>query len=140
MRINQNSNFFIKLAFNQAAKNLGSTGKNPSVGCIVEKNGTVLSSGCTSINGRPHAEYNALNKRINFKNSNIYITLEPCSHYGLTPPCVNKIIKKKIKKVYFSVYKFCKNLTFSYVKIFTNSFIINFQITNYFNHCFNHFI
>ena len=104
MKINQNNSFFIKLAFNQAANNLGSTGPNPSVGCIVEKNGTVLSSGCTSINGRPHAEYNALNKKINFKNSNIYITLEPCSHYGLTPPCVNKIIRKKIKKVYFSVF------------------------------------
>ena len=104
MNINQNNSFFIKLAFNQAANNLGSTGPNPSVGCIVEKNGTVLSSGCTSINGRPHAEYNALNKKINFKNSNIYITLEPCSHYGLTPPCVNKIIRKTYNRPFTVFY------------------------------------
>ena len=94
---------FIKLAFEQAKINLGSTGSNPSVGCIVTKNNSVISSGYTSINGRPHAEYNALNKKINFKNSNIYTTLEPCSHYGLTAPCTNLIIKKKIKRVFFSV-------------------------------------
>ena len=92
-----------KLAFEQAKNNLGSTGSNPSVGCIVEKNGSIISSGHTSINGRPHAEYNALNKNINFVGANLYVTLEPCSHYGKTPPCTSMIIKKKIKKVYFSI-------------------------------------
>ena len=92
----------IMLAFEQAKINLGSTKKNPSVGCIVEKNGAVLSSGYTSLNGRPHAEHNALNKKDDFSNANLYVTLEPCSHYGLTPPCTNIIIKKKIKKVFFS--------------------------------------
>ena len=96
--------YFLSLAFEQAKINLGSTGSNPSVGCVVEKNGTVLSSGRTSLNGRPHAEFNALKKKINFKNSNIYITLEPCSHYGVTPPCTNKIIQKKIKNVFFSIF------------------------------------
>ena len=91
------------LAFEQAKINLGSTKKNPSVGCIVEKHGSVISSGHTSINGRPHGEYNALNKQINFKNSNLYVTLEPCSHYGVTPPCTNLIIKKKINKVFYSL-------------------------------------
>ena len=95
---------FIKLAYEQAKINLGSTGPNPSVGCIVEKNGSVISSAHTSLNGRPHAEFNALNRNINFKNSNIYISLEPCSHYGNTPPCTEIIIKKKIKKVIFSVF------------------------------------
>ena len=90
----QNS-FFLSLAFEQAKVNIGSTKSNPSVGCVVEKNGAIVSSGRTSFNGRPHAEYNALNKNRNFKNSNIYITLEPCSHYGFTPPCTNIIIKKK---------------------------------------------
>ena len=97
----QNS-FFLSLAFEQAKDNIGSTKSNPSVGCVVEKNGAIVSSGRTSFNGRPHAEYNALNKNRNFKNSNIYITLEPCSHYGFTPPCTNIIIKKKIKNVYYS--------------------------------------
>ena len=84
----------LKLAFNLAEINLGSTNENPSVGCVVERNGSIISSGYTSISGRPHAEFNALKKKINYKNSNIYITLEPCSHYGKTPPCTN-IIKKK---------------------------------------------
>ncbi len=93
----------LDLAFELAKINLGSTKENPSVGCVVEKNGSIISSGYTSINGRPHAEYNALKKKINFQNSNIYITLEPCSHYGKTPPCTNIIKKKGIKKVYYSI-------------------------------------
>ena len=96
--------YFLSLAFEQAKNNLGSTKRNPSVGCIVEKNESVISSGFTSFNGRPHAEYNALNKKLNFTNSNLYVTLEPCSHYGVTPPCTNLINKKKIKKVFFSIY------------------------------------
>ena len=64
------------------------------------KNNSVISSGVTSINGRPHAEFNALNKKLNFKGSNMYVTLEPCTHYGLTPPCTNIIKNKKIKKFF----------------------------------------
>ncbi len=113
----QNHNFFSSLAFNLAEKNLGKTSENPSVGCIVVKNNSVISSGVTSINGRPHAEQNALNKNINFKGSEMYVTLEPCSHYGLTPPCANLIKKKNIKKVYYCfddpdtrTYKKAKNI------------------------------
>ena len=62
-----NHNFYSALAFNLAEKNLGKTNKNPSVGCVVVKNDSVISSGATSLNGRPHAEFNALNKKINFK-------------------------------------------------------------------------
>lgn len=104
MSINQNNSLiFSKIAFELAKINLGSTGPNPSVGCVIEKNGSVLSSGHTSLKGRPHAEFNALKKNINFKNSNMYVSLEPCSHYGVTPPCTLNIIKKGIKKVYFSI-------------------------------------
>ena len=92
----------LTLAFELAKINLGSTNENPSVGCVVEKSGSIISSGYTSINGRPHAEYNALKKKINFKNSNLYVTMEPCSHYGKTPPCTNIIKKKGIKKVFFT--------------------------------------
>ena len=96
MSINQNKDYlFLKLAFHQAEINLGSTSLNPSVGCVVVKNDTVISSGRTSIKGRPHAEANALKKKFNIESSNIYISLEPCSHYGQTPPCVKNIIKKK---------------------------------------------
>ena len=93
----------LNLAFELAKINLGSTNENPSVGCVVEKNGSIISSGYTSINGRPHAEFNALSKKLNFNNSSIYITLEPCSHYGKTPPCTNIIKKKGVKKVFYSI-------------------------------------
>ena len=93
----QNHNFFSNLAFNIAESNIGKTNKNPSVGCVIVKNNSVISSGVTSINGRPHAEYNALSKNLNFKDAYMYVTLEPCTHHGITPPCTNLIKKKKIK-------------------------------------------
>jgi len=108
MFINQNRSkedkYFMRLALQQAKKNLGNTKTNPSVGCVIVKNGTILSLGATSFNGRPHAECNAIrSSKFNLKNSNLYSTLEPCSHYGKTPPCINQIVKKKIKKVFFSI-------------------------------------
>ena len=83
---------FMKLAFQKAYENIGSTKENPSVGCVVVKNGSIISSGVTSLKGRPHAEVNALKKNKNFYGSTIYVTLEPCTHYGKTPPCINIIL------------------------------------------------
>ena len=108
MYINRNKNknhaYFMRLALQQAKKILGNTKDNPAVGCVIIKNNHVISAGHTSINGRPHAEYNAIIcSRNAIKNSNLYVTLEPCSHYGKTPPCVNEIVKHKIKKVFFSL-------------------------------------
>ncbi len=92
-------NFAINLAKNHKAL----TGLNPSVGCVVVKNKEIISYGATSINGRPHAETVALNKnKKENSGSVIYLTLEPCSHYGKTPPCTKSIIKFKIKKLYYS--------------------------------------
>ena len=90
---------YMKIAFDKAFEHLGSTKNNPSVGCVVVKNNSVISSGKTSLNGRPHAEFNALNKKINFKGAKLYVTLEPCIHYGQTPPCINIIKKKGLKKL-----------------------------------------
>jgi len=109
MFTNQNKisdhSYFMSLALWQAQKNLGNTKTNPSVGCVIVKNNCVISAGATGINGRPHAESKAINVSKNdVKKSNLYVTLEPCSHYGKTPPCVNKIIKKRIKSVFFSVH------------------------------------
>jgi len=95
--------FYIKLAYQQAEINIGSTGSNPSVGAVVVKNNSIISSGYTSLNGRPHAESNALKNKLNYKKSDFYVTLEPCSHYGKTPPCTKKIISKKINRVVFSI-------------------------------------
>ena len=96
--------FFMRLALFQAKKNLGNTLTNPAVGCVIVNNNGLISAGCTGINGRPHAEQNAINfSKKNIKNSTMYVTLEPCSHYGKTPPCVDTIIKNKIKKVHFAI-------------------------------------
>lgn len=95
---------FMKLALSIARINDGLTGENPSVGCIITKNNNIISSGATSINGRPHAETNALqNLNKNAENSTIYITMEPCTHYGKTPPCTDIIIKSKIKRVVYAI-------------------------------------
>ena len=128
----------LTLAFELAKINLGSTKENPSVGCIVEKNGSIISSGYTSINGRPHAEYNALNKNIDFRNSNIYTTLEPCSHYGKTPPCTNLIKQKGIKNVFYSIDDFdnrSKNQSKKILmmkKISTNKFLLKKKALNFY--------
>ena len=120
----------LSLAFELAKINLGSTKENPSVGCVVEKDDSIISSGYTSISGRPHAEYNALKKNLNYKNSNIYITLEPCSHYGKTPPCTNLIQRRGIKRVFYSINDFderSKNKSKKILlrkKILTNSFYL----------------
>jgi len=100
----KNHNFYLDLAYQLAEINLGKTGLNPSVGAIVVKNNSVISSGVTSTKGRPHAEFNALSKRKDCVGASLYTSLEPCVHYGKTPPCTKIILKKKIKKVYFGSY------------------------------------
>ena len=97
-------NYFMSLALKQAMINLGNTKENPSVGCIITKNNSLISTGRTSFNGRPHAEYNAIkNSKKKLTDSSLYVTLEPCTHFGKTPPCVKEIIKSKVKKVFFSI-------------------------------------
>ena len=100
----KNHSYYLDLAYQLAEKNLGKTGLNPSVGAIVVKDDSVISSGVTSIKGRPHAEYNALYKIKNCSGANLYTTLEPCVHYGQTPPCTKIISRKKIKNVYFGSF------------------------------------
>jgi diaminohydroxyphosphoribosylaminopyrimidine deaminase/5-amino-6-(5-phosphoribosylamino)uracil reductase len=97
-----NHNYYIDLAFQIAEKNLGQTKLNPSVGTVVVKNDTVISSAVTSYNGRPHSEFKALYNLKNCAGASLYTTLEPCAHYGVTPPCVNIIMKKKIKNVFYA--------------------------------------
>ena len=98
----KNHNFYLNLAFQLAEKNLGHTKLTPSVGCVIVKNDTVISSGVTSISGRPHSEFNALKNLKNCSGATLYTTLEPCTHYGKTPPCVDIIVRKKIKNVFYA--------------------------------------
>ena len=94
-------NYYLNLALDLAKDREGLTGSNPSVGAIIVKNGLVISQGQTGFGGRPHAEFNAINscKANELKGSTMYVTLEPCTHYGKTPPCIKQIINSKIKRV-----------------------------------------
>ena len=94
----------MELALDLAKAREGLTGTNPSVGCIIVKNDKIISIGQTSFNGRPHAEYNAIrNSTESLKDSTMYITLEPCNHQGVTPPCTSKIIKSNVGRVIYSI-------------------------------------
>tara|TARA_Y100001933_G_scaffold264990_1_gene334085 strand:- start:3038 stop:4057 length:1020 start_codon:yes stop_codon:yes gene_type:complete len=87
-------------------KGLGTTAPNPMVGCVVVHDGKIIGEGFTDSYGGPHAEVNAINsvqdKGI-LSESSLYVTLEPCSHYGKTPPCADLIAKHKIKEVYIGL-------------------------------------
>jgi diaminohydroxyphosphoribosylaminopyrimidine deaminase / 5-amino-6-(5-phosphoribosylamino)uracil reductase len=91
---------YIKLAIEIAKKGIGSVSPNPLVGCVIVKNDRIISAGYHEKFGENHAEINAIEKaKENIEGATLYTNLEPCSHQGKTPPCVDKIIEKKIKKV-----------------------------------------
>lgn len=91
---------YIKLAIEIAKKGHGKVSPNPLVGCIIVKNDRILGAGFHEKFGSKHAEVNAIEKAGNsVEGATLYSNLEPCSHYGKTPPCVDLIISSKIKKV-----------------------------------------
>ncbi len=91
---------YMKRALELAAKGMGYTSPNPMVGCVVVKNGRIISEGYHERFGGYHAERNALiNCNEDTRGAILYVTLEPCCHYGKTPPCTEIIIEKGIKKV-----------------------------------------
>ena len=94
---------FMNAAYMLAEKGRGTTSPNPLVGAVIVKDGNMISSGYHKMAGTPHAEINAINavKTIP-EGSKIYITLEPCSFYGKTPPCVEAIIKNRFSEVIIS--------------------------------------
>jgi len=77
---------------------------NPNVGVVIVKNNRIISRGHTQLPGKAHAEIIAL-KRVPYslKGASLYVTLEPCSHYGKTPPCTDMIIKRGIKEVVIGI-------------------------------------
>ena len=91
---------YMRMALNLAKRGLGRTWPNPSVGCLIVKDGVVIGCGRTEDGGRPHAEIVALgNVGGSAKGAIVYVTLEPCSHYGKTPPCAMALIKAGVKRV-----------------------------------------
>lgn len=84
-----------------AVKGLGNVAPNPMVGCVIVCDGEIVAEGYHEFYGGPHAEPNAI-KQVGdaiLKKSTLYVTLEPCSHHGKTPPCADLIINKGVKKV-----------------------------------------
>ena len=111
---------YMSLALNLARARHGLTGPNPSVGCVIVKNDVIISIGQTGYSGRPHAEYNAIKNSIdNLYGSKMYVSLEPCSHYGKTPPCTKEIIKNKISEVFYSIEDIDKKVKGKSFKILT---------------------
>ena len=109
---------YMEIALKLANSRQGLTGSNPSVGCVIVKNDKIISIGQTSFNGRPHAEFNAIKNCLDDLNgSKMYVTLEPCCHHGLTPPCTNIIIKSKISEVIYSVADIDKRVRNKSLKI-----------------------
>ncbi len=91
---------FMKRALSLAKRGMGKTLPNPMVGAVLVKQDKIIGEGWHKKYGLPHAEINAIKSaKQDVKNSTLYVTLEPCSHYGKTPPCTEAIIKSKIKKV-----------------------------------------
>lgn len=94
---------FMKLAIQLAKKRKGLTHPNPTVGAVIVKDGKVIGRGFHLRAGLPHAEREAIkdakSKGFDIKGSTMYVTLEPCCHYGKTPPCTEAIIEEGISRV-----------------------------------------
>ncbi|MDG2464048.1 MAG: bifunctional diaminohydroxyphosphoribosylaminopyrimidine deaminase/5-amino-6-(5-phosphoribosylamino)uracil reductase RibD [Crocinitomicaceae bacterium] len=94
--------FFMQRCLDLAQKGLGSTAPNPMVGAVLVHGGKIIGEGFTSPYGGSHAEVNAIQSAKDqsvFKDCTLYVSLEPCSHFGKTPPCSNLIIEKGIPRV-----------------------------------------
>ena len=90
----------MRAALALARRGLGSTWPNPSVGCVVVKDGRVAGRAVTAPGGRPHAEPLALDLAgTAARGATVYVTLEPCCHWGRTPPCTDALINAGVARV-----------------------------------------
>ena len=90
----------MRLALQLAKRGRGQSGSNPSVGCVIVKNGRIIARSVTAVGGRPHAETLAVKQAgTECEGATLFVTLEPCAHDGQTPPCVQNIIRAKITRV-----------------------------------------
>ena len=97
----------MQLALQQAEHALFITSPNPRVGCVIVKEGMVLARGHTQAAGQAHAEVAALrdaaSRGVDVRGATVYVTLEPCSHHGRTPPCTNSLIESGVVRVVASI-------------------------------------
>ena len=97
--------YWMGLALELASRGRGFVEPNPMVGCVIIENDDLLSAGYHSCFGGPHAEVEAISRcdpnRV--PNSTVYVTLEPCSHFGKTPPCVDLLLRYRPKRVVIAI-------------------------------------
>ena len=95
---------FMRRALHLAEKSKGFTAPNPMVGAVIVKDGKIVGEGYHRRAGENHAEVNALHRAgIYAQGATVYVTLEPCSHYGKTPPCADALIRAGVKEVYIAI-------------------------------------
>lgn len=95
---------YMEAALRLARWNTGRTATNPSVACIIVRDGAIVGRGVTAPGGRPHAEPQALSEAGDrARGATAYVTLEPCSHHGKTPPCAEALIAAGVARVVISV-------------------------------------
>ena len=95
---------FMARAIEVSLRHQGQTETNPSVGCVLVKDGKIIAEAVTAIGGRPHAERQALEIAGEAaRGATAYVTLEPCSHWGKTPPCANALVEYGVARVVVAV-------------------------------------
>ncbi len=100
MGVKKDDIFYMQQAIALANRAVGKTSPNPIVGCVIVKSGKVVAKGWHKRCGADHAEVDALKKAgEKARGATMYVTLEPCSHWGRTPPCVDAVLKAGIKKI-----------------------------------------
>src|SRR5690606_36610085 len=93
---------FMQRALELALLGRGHVSPNPLVGCVIVQNDVIIGEGWHKQYGGPHAEVNAIDSvedKSLLRESTVYVTLEPCSHFGKTPPCADLLIQQQVKKV-----------------------------------------
>lgn len=101
----QTEEFFMTRALELALLGRGSVSPNPLVGCVIVHDNKIIGEGWHKKYGEDHAEVNAVNSVVDkslLSESTVYVNLEPCSHFGKTPPCADMLIREKVKKVVIS--------------------------------------
>ena len=96
---------YMDMALALAREGLGATYPNPMVGCVIVSWGEVIGQGYHHRAGQAHAEVNAIESvrdKTRLRESTLYVTLEPCSHFGKTPPCADRIVREGIPRVVVS--------------------------------------
>ncbi len=103
MSSNQPNHYWMAEALRQARKGFYSTPPNPRVGCVIVADGEMLAAGWHEYTGGPHAEVNAIGSADIPPGADFYVTLEPCSHHGRTPPCVDALIAARPARVIVAI-------------------------------------